>query len=322
MTRRRSHNCAKTEPSELKRLFARLIKPGLLLAGQRLGALASLALIVTLASPVSAQPKESLVWLKRDLPPLFIFNGPEKGQGIIDQLLRQLIAGMPQYRHSVMKVNRARGLQMLHEPSLTCDAALNWSKERESWIAFSLPVFRAMSNGLAVRSNEREVLTPFLKDGEVDLAALLATGNVTLGIVAERNYGEYLDALLKQAPGKALTLHYGNDALGSLLQMQRLGRLQLLLGYRPEIRYQARQQGIAEEELQFYPVRGTGRYLSGYIGCTNTPQGRQAIIEINQLLRALPRDHLSEAYAGWLDPQSRTDYLRAAREFFEHQDGY
>jgi uncharacterized protein (TIGR02285 family) len=128
--------------------------------------------------------------------------------------------------------------------------------------------------------------------------------------------------LLKQAPGKVLTSHYGNDALGSLLQMQRLGRLQLLLGYRPEIRYQARQQGIAEEELQFYPIRGTGKYLSGYIGCTNTPQGRQAIVEINQLLRALPRDHLSEAYAGWLDSQSRSDYLQAAKTFFEQQDGY
>jgi uncharacterized protein (TIGR02285 family) len=322
MTRRRLHSCAKTEPSELKRLFARLIKPCLLLDGRRLGALASLFLIITLAAPVSAQAKDSLVWLKRDLPPLFIFDGPQKGQGVIDQLLRQLIAGMPQYQHSVLKVNRARGLQMLHEPALTCDAALNWSKERESWIAFSLPVFRAMSNGLAIRRNDREVLTPFLKDGEVDLAALLATGSVTLGIVAERNYGDFLDTLLKQAPGKVLTSHYGNDALGSLLQMQRLGRLQLLLGYRPEIRYQAQLQGIAEDELEFFPIRGTGKYLSGYIGCTNTPQGRQAIVEINQLLRALPRDHLSEAYAGWLDPQSRSDYLQAARDFFEHQSGY
>jgi uncharacterized protein (TIGR02285 family) len=322
MTRRRLHSCAKTEPSELKRLFARLIKPCLLLDGRRLGALASLFLIITLAAPVSAQAKDSLVWLKRDLPPLFIFDGPQKGQGVIDQLLRQLIAGMPQYQHSVLKVNRARGLQMLHEPALTCDAALNWSKERESWIAFSLPVFRAMSNGLAIRRNDREVLTPFLKDGEVDLAALLATGSVTLGIVAERNYGDFLDTLLKQAPGKVLTSHYGNDALGSLLQMQRLGRLQLLLGYRPEIRYQAQQQGIAEDELEFFPIRGTGKYLSGYIGCTNTPQGRQAIVEINQLLRALPRDHLSEAYAGWLDPQSRSDYLQAAKDFFEHQSGY
>jgi uncharacterized protein (TIGR02285 family) len=277
-------------------------------------------LIPALVTSALAQPKETLLWLKRDLPPLFIFEGPRKGQGVIDQLLSQLITGMPQYQHSVMKVNRARGLQMLHEPSLVCDAALNWSKERESWIAFSVPVFRAMSNGLAVRRVDREVLTPFIKDGEVDLAALLATGSVSLGIVAERNYGEFLDALLKQAPPKALTLHYGNDALGSLLQMQRLGRLQLLLGYRPEIRYQAQQHGIGEDELQFYPVRGTGKYLSGFIGCTDTPQGRQAIIEINQLLRALPRDHLSEAYAAWLDPESRGQYLEDAREFFEQQD--
>jgi uncharacterized protein (TIGR02285 family) len=283
--------------------------------------LASVLLITSLALPALAQAKESLVWLKRDLPPLFIFDGPKKGQGVIDQLLIQLIAGMPQYRHSVMKVNRARGLQMLHEPSLTCDAALNWSKEREGWIAFSIPVFRAMSNGLAVQRAGREVLAPFIKDGEVDLAALLATGKVTLGIIAERNYGEFLDVLLKQAPAKALTLHYGNDALGSLLQMQRLGRLQVLLGYRPEIRYQAELQGIAEDELQFYPIRGTGKYLSGYIGCTDTPQGRQAIDEINQLLRALPREHLSEAYAAWLDPQSRGEYLQAAREFFEREAG-
>jgi uncharacterized protein (TIGR02285 family) len=284
-------------------------------------ALAGVILTTLVAPPAIAQPKENMLWLKRDLPPLFIFDGPQKSQGVIDQLLRQLIAGMPQYQHSVMKVNRARGLQMLHEPALTCDAALNWSKEREGWIAFSVPVFRAMSNGLAVRRIDREVLTPFIKDGEVDLAALLATGNVTMGIVAERNYGEFLDVLIKQAPPKALTLHYGNDALGSLLQMQRLGRLRLLLGYRPEIRYQAQQQGIGEDELQFYPIRGTGKYLSGYIGCTDTPKGRQAIIEINELLRTLSRAPLSEAYAAWLDPESRSEYLKAAKAFFEDQAG-
>ncbi|WP_448109198.1 TIGR02285 family protein [Pseudomonas azerbaijanoccidentalis] len=321
MTRRRSRSCAKTEPFELKRLFAQFIKHCLWRNGRALCALAGMLLIAALAPAALAQPKETLIWLKRDLPPLFIFEGPKKGLGVIDQLLPKLMAGMPQYQHSVMRVNRARGLQMLHEPSLTCDAALNWSKERETWIAFSTPVFRAMSNGLAVRRVDREVLAPFIKDGEVDLAALLATGSVNLGIIAERNYGEYLDTLLKQAPPKALTRHYGNDALGSLLQMQRLGRLQLLLGYRPEIRYQAQQQGIAENELQFFPIRGTGKYLSGYIGCTNTPQGRQAIIEINQLLRALPRDHLSEAYAAWLDPESRSEYLEASKAFFEQQAG-
>ena len=61
-----------------------------------------------------------------------------------------------------------------------------------------------------------DVLAPFIKDGEVDLADLLASGSEKLGIIAERNYGEYLDGLFKQAPADALPPHYGNYALGRL----------------------------------------------------------------------------------------------------------
>jgi uncharacterized protein (TIGR02285 family) len=69
----------------------------------------------------------------------------------------------------------------------------------------------------------------------------------------------------------------------------------------------------------FFPIQGTGKYLSGYIGCSDTPQGRQAISEINQLLRTLPHEHLNELYANWLDPAMRNDYLEQARTFFEQQ---
>ncbi|MHC8324161.1 TIGR02285 family protein [Pseudomonas sp. GB2N2] len=316
MTRNRSQSCVRTGPSRLKRLLSPLATYP---SARLLYALAAVFLFMGPATSAMAQPRETMIWLLRDLPPLTIFVGPKKGQGVIDQLLPLLIAGMPQFEHTLMRVNRARALQMLHEPSLTCDAALNRSKERERWIAFSSPVFRAMSNGVAVRRVDRDTLAPFIKDGELDLAEFLANGGEKLGIVAERNYGDYLDTLLKQAPPGALTLHYGNDALGSLLQMQRLGRLRLLLGYRPEIRYQAQQQGIAEEELQFYPIRGAEKYLSGYIGCTDTPKGRQAIVEINQLLRKLPHERLSEAYAEWLDPESRAAYLEESRTYFERQ---
>ena len=272
-----------------------------------------------LALPVSAQPKETLIWLLRDLPPTMIFEGPKKGQGIIDQMLPLLIAGMPQYEHTLMRVNRARGMQMLHEPSFTCDPSLVWTKEREQWIAFSIPAFRAVSNGLVVRKEDRSVLEPFLSDGEVDLAALLANSRQKVGVVAERSYGQVLDTLLKQAPAGALTPHYGNDALGSLLQMQRLGRLQVVLGYWPEIRYLARQENISDDELAFYPIKGTGKYLSGHIGCSNTAQGRQAISEINRLLRTLPHERLDQLYADWLDLERRKDYLEETKAFFEHQ---
>ena len=313
-TRSRSPGCAKTEPSELKRRPASASNRAHHWWTWRL-----FGLLFLLVLPAWAQAKPTLIWLLRDLPPLTIFEGPKKGQGVIDQLMPMLIAGMPQYEHTLMRVNRARGIQMLHEASFTCDPSLIWSKERAQWIAFSIPAFRAVSNGLVVRQKDREILMPFLADGEVDLAALLASGESKVGVVAERSYGEFLDHLLRDAPTEALTSHYGNDALSSLLQMQRLGRLQVVLGYWPEIRYQAHQAQIAEDELVFFPIRGTGKYLSGYVGCSDTTQGRQAITEINQLLRTLPHDHLNQLYADWLDPEMRPDYLEQARIFFQQQ---
>jgi uncharacterized protein (TIGR02285 family) len=213
----------KTGPSKLERLLSSALDHA---HGWR--GLATLILLSCLGSPVSAQPKETLIWLLRDLPPTMILEGPKKGQGIIDQMLPLLIAGMPQYQHTLMRVNRARGMQMLHEASFTCDPSLVWTKEREQWITFSIPAFRAVSNGLVVRQEDRAVLEPFLVDGEVDLAAMLASSRKKVGVVAERSYGQFLDTLLKQALPDALTRHYGNDALGSLLQMQRLGRLQVV----------------------------------------------------------------------------------------------
>jgi uncharacterized protein (TIGR02285 family) len=277
--------------------------------------------LAALATPVWAQPKATLIWLLRDLPPTMIFEGPKKGQGIVDQILPLLIAGMPQYEHTLLRVNRARAMQMLREESFTCDPSLVWTKEREQWIAFSIPAFRAVSNGLVVRREDRAQLDPFLIDGEVDLAALLASGQKKIGVVAERSYGQVLDTLLKLAPPDALAPHYGNDALASLLQMQRLGRLQMVLGYWPEIRYQANREHIADDQLEFYPVKGTGKYLSGHIGCSGTVQGRKAIQEINELLRTLPHERLDQLYAEWLDPERRNDYLKEAKAFFENQAG-
>jgi uncharacterized protein (TIGR02285 family) len=274
-------------------------------------------LMCLLAAPRAAQAKETLIWLLRDLPPLTIFEGPQKDQGAIDRLMPLLIASMPEYQHSIMRVNRARGMQMLHESSFTCDPSLIWSKERAQWIEFSIPAFRIISNGLAVRHEDRAALSPFITDGKVDLASLLTSGNKKLGVVAERSYGQQVDGLLQQAPVDALAAHHGNDALGSLLQMQRLGRLSALLGYWPEIQYQAQQQGISPEDLQFYPIKDTEKYQSVHIGCSDTAQGRQAIASINKALRDLRQNTLTGFYAALLDPEMRRDYLEDTKAFFQ-----
>lgn len=281
--------------------------------------LVQLCLATTVAGwwPASALAQDTLIWLLRDLPPLTIFDGPGKGQGALDQLLPLLIERLPDYRHEVLHVNRARGTQMLREGTLICDPSLLWTAKRAAYVAFSKQAFVVASNGAAIRSSQGEQLARFISHGQLDLQAFLAAHEARVGAVAERSYGPNIDEALKQTDTQHLALHYGNDAMGSLLQMQRLGRLEAVLGYWPEIRYHAQQQGIAPDNLSFYPIKGAPPYQHTHIGCSNTPQGRQAITRINQAVRDIPQEQIQQAYAAWLDPLMRQDYLRDNPVFFQ-----
>ncbi|TFY95515.1 TIGR02285 family protein [Pseudomonas nabeulensis] len=276
-----------------------------------------LAALMACGWPLAANAQDTLIWLLRDLPPLTIFEGPRSGEGALDQLLPMLIERLPEYQHQVLHVNRARGTQMLREPSFTCDPSLLWTAERAKYVVFSSQAFVVASNGVTLRRSQLEALSAFITQDQFDLHAFLEAHNTRIGTIAERSYGPAIDEQLKHADAHKLALHYGNDALGSLLQMQRLGRLEAVLGYWPEIRYHAMQQGIASEDLRFYPIKGSSPYQRTYIGCSDTPQGRQAIERINQVLRKVPLEQVQQSYASWLDPVMRERYLHDNPSFFQ-----
>ncbi|MFJ4141558.1 TIGR02285 family protein [Pseudomonas sp. NPDC089734] len=267
--------------------------------------------------PGIGQAKDTLIWLLRDMPPATIFAGPYKGQGAIDQFMPLLIARMPEYEHLLMRVNRARGMQMLNEHAFTCDPTLLWTPTRAKSIVFSIPTYIVFSNGLIVRKDDLSLFIPFIADGHIDLDALLASKTIKLGVVAERSYGMVIDKILHKVPDGELSEHYGNDAVGSLLQMERLGRLQAMISYWPEARAQAMRQGIRPEELAFLPVKDTPKYQVTHIGCSDTPQGRQAMDIINREMRTLRETSLLNFYANWLEPELRTQYIEDAKAFFE-----
>jgi uncharacterized protein (TIGR02285 family) len=276
-----------------------------------------LSLLALSALPSSGYGKETLVWLLRDMPPVTIFSGPQQGQGAIDKLLQLLIVRMPEYEHLLMHVNRARGMQMLLDKSFTCDPMMLWTAERAKNILFSIPTYAVRSNGLVVRHDDSESFKPFMSDNQIDLAALLNSRTIKLGVVAERSYVPVIDRILRDTPALDLSLHYGNDAIGSLLQMERMGRLQALVSYWPEALYQARQQGLGPEELEFLPVKGTPKYQFTHVGCSDTPLGQQAIEIINREMRVLRKTSLIGLYAQWLPTGEREEYLQDAKAFFE-----
>jgi len=281
-------------------------------------ALCCALLLALLMAP--AQAKERLLWLVRDLPPFTVFEGTEKGQGVIDQMLPLLIEQMPEYDHSIIRVNRARGIQMLQDPaSFTCDPTLLWTAERAKFVYFSQPTLGVLSSGVVVRKAGQALLAPFLDGQQVDLKGLLGNTRLKLGIVAERSYSNQVDEILRQLPDSAFSRHYGNDATANLLQMQQLGRLQLVLGYWPEVRYLIQQHGGSPTDYQFHPIQGVNRYQFLHVGCSDTPLGRAAISHIDQLLPALRLSTLPALYARWLDPELRASYLEESRHFFENR---
>ncbi|EKG33077.1 TIGR02285 family protein [Pseudomonas avellanae] len=266
----------------------------------------------------ASQAKETLTWLMRDIPPSTIFSGAMRGQGAIDQLMPLLTARMPEYDHVLMRVNRARSLQMLNDASsLNCDPTMLWTAERAKTLLFSIPIVAIISSGLIVRKEEMSTFEPYMADGKIDFAALMASNAITLGVVAERSYGELIDHTLQGVNENDLIEHYGNDATGSLLQMERLGRLQAFISFWPEARYQAMQQGISPDELSFLPVQGNPAYQFIYISCSHTPEGEQAIAKINQQMRELRESNLMDFYAQWLDPSQRASYLEDVKALFQ-----
>lgn len=277
----------------------------------------SLAVLSLLGLPAISQAKDTLIWLLRDMPPSTIFSGPDKGRGAIDQLLPLLTARMPEYEHVLMHVNRARGLQMLKDETFTCDPTLLWTAERAKDVTFSIPIYAVISNGLVVRSKDMEKFKPFMQGQAIDLKALLDSKSIKLGVVAERSYGNVIDPILHNVPQEELSLHYGSDAVGSLLQMERLGRLDALISYWPEALYQARQQGIIAQDLVFLSVKDAPKYQFTHIGCSNTPEGRQVIDIINREMRVLRESTLVELYAQWLPSPQREEYLQDAKAFFD-----
>lgn len=273
--------------------------------------------LLWILAPFTSQAQETLNWLMRDLPPSTIVAGPQQGQGAIDRLMPLLIARMPSYDHVLIHVNRARSMQMLIEHPSSCDPTMLWTAERASYIAFSIPVYMLASSGLIVRKSELPRFAPYIDQGRIDLRALLSTSDIKVGVVARRSYGAVTDRILADSPASSVSQHYADEAVGSLLQMERLGRLQALLGYRTEARYQALQQGLDFDELTFLPIKGNPPYQYAHIGCSDTPQGRRAIEIINREMRTLRETSLMEFYAQWLEPAQRTTYLRDAKAFFE-----
>lgn len=252
----------------------------------------------------AGQATNEINWYVFPLPPLYIPEGPGKGEGIVDLALqRHLIPGLPAYQHKFINVPLKRLELMLKDVSNACALGLFKNAEREKTMIFSTPFFAQIPPGAMIPRSQIAQLHPYLGAGDkLNLSKLLEDEILTVGVQSGRSYGAAIDELLLAHKGKKnIFFNSAPNAAKSLFQMNAMGRVNLMLGYPYEVNFLNNRDSADFVDLKFYPLQEQPTFLLGYAACSKSPFGEQATEQINAVLaRREILEAIASYYEGWL----------------------
>lgn len=248
--------------------------------------LAVVALAAVLPWPAAAQPLPAasspgmqVQWLRYELPPLYITQGPQKDEGLLDLLLRDaLLPRLPGFQHQIVAVPPKRLEASLQNTPNSCALGLLKNAEREAYLYFSRPFPIRVSPVLAVRRAELPRWQALLDEqGRLPLGEWLRRGDARLGHAPGRAYGAVLDALVAAQPaGRMEQVTSQNPAL-NLIQMLRRGRIDGMLVMPFEMEQLTRESGLGDGELQLLPLVEQSSTRQGHVACARSALGAEVV---------------------------------------------
>lgn len=267
-----------------------------------------LALAASLLACGRLQAASEISWYVYPLPPLYIPDGPGKGEGKGDGILdlalqRHLIPALPAYQHKLVHVPLKRLELKLKEATNACALGLFKNAEREKTMVFSTPFFAQIPPGAMIPRAQIAQLRPYLGAGDkLNLSKLLEDEVLTVGVQSGRSYGAAIDELLLVHKAKKnIFINSAPNAAKSLFQMNAMGRVNLMLGFPYEANFLNSRDSADFIDLKFYTLQEQPAYLLGYAACSQSPSGEQAIQQINTVLaRREILEAVAAYYEGWL----------------------
>ena len=256
----------------------------------------------------AAEEPEIITWLVLDLPPLFITEGPDAGNGIADRVQKMISHGLKGRCSETRVANASRIAMELSEDRKVCFAGEFYGNP-----AFlnSIPTIALPPHNLIVLKENAHL---FGNGEKVSLKSLLENRSLIFGTAENRLYGPELDGILRQYAGlKNIYARSGKDTLKGLLGMLDKKRVHYLIEYPVSIRYAAKNAGMWER-LSVIPIQENAEALPiiGAVRCPDTPWGRQMIGEINDVLRAIrPTPAYRRIMEDWIiTPGNENDYWK------------
>lgn len=245
-------------------------------------------LCLAMLQPAAAEPAAptEVHWLLYDLPPLYITQGPQQGQGTLDRLLREaLLPRLPGYDHRIVPLPPRRLEATLRQQTNACVFGMLKNAERETFLHFSRPFPISVAPALLVRSADvprwRELMDA---QGRLSLAAWLQRTDTRLGLADGRAYGAAVDALVASQPGGGIEKVTGHNPTLNLMQMLKHQRIDGLLVLPFEPGELARAAGIDLDEVQALPLSEQGPARTGHVACTRSPLGAEVVRRANAVL--------------------------------------
>ena len=147
-------------------------------------------------------PSETIDWYRAYFPPVTIPSGPDAGQGFFDRVHDFLIRRLPEYEHNHRTGNFKRIIAEIKKGQTACCPSLYKTKEREEFVAFSVPAVVVLPNAVITRKDVVDRLEPYLTaENKLKLSEVLKNQNLTLGISNGRVYSGGIDEVLQRFEG-------------------------------------------------------------------------------------------------------------------------
>lgn len=242
---------------------------------------AALALLAQAAC--AAEPE--VQWLRYELPPLYITEGPLQDRGVLDQALARLLPRLTGYQHRIVTVPPKRMEVSLRSLPNACAFGMLKNAERESFLTFSAPFPIQVAPGLLVRRADLTQLAP-LRDakGRLSLQGWLNNPALKLGLAEGRAYGAVVDDFVAALPTRRVERVSSQNPALNLLRMLELGRVDgvLMLPFEPAALAAA--HGLKLDELRLLPLVEQATARQGHVACARSELGADIVRRANAVL--------------------------------------
>lgn len=233
-----------------------------------------------------AQSKELITWLIWDLPPEFVKVGAWKNQGYADKFLKFFMDRLPEYDHTIQRVNIPRWSTEVLRPN-RCSAHL-WGGFFPEKLFLSKPYSFTPPHVAIFHKRHQKRIGP--KGTVVSLQELLKQPDLTL-MTMRLNFNE--DAAQSRYPvlhrylapyiGKANLIEQNTGLNVVDLRLLGRNRADYTIGYPSTIMAQRRVNGLEDDYISYH-LEEHNLYKNVYVACNNDAFGQSVIKKINGVL--------------------------------------